>query len=97
VVEYIHLNGARKLLRLSSEETLNLLEKGELKGRAPRLLSASGGYDYCTGWLIERKSFEEYLARHGRRTRRKADRQTPQVHAGVLNAASNNAQANTGF
>jgi hypothetical protein len=96
VVEYIHVEQARKVLRLSCEEILSLLEKGEITGRPPRLLSASAGYDYCTGWLIERRSVERYLAGHGR-ARRKAQTQRPQVPAGVLAGSNGTPQMNTGF
>lgn len=96
MVEYIHVNQAQKVLRLSSEEVLELLEKGEIKGRPPRLLSASGGYDYCTGWLIERRSVERYLAQHGR-TRRKTKTHRPQIPAGLLAGNNGTPQVNTGF
>jgi hypothetical protein len=96
VVEYIHLNQAQKVLRLSCDEVLNLLEKGEIRGRPPRLLSASGGYDYCTGWLIERRSVEKYLARHGR-ARRRTKTHAPEVPAGVLTGDNSDAQSITGF
>lgn len=84
------------MLRLSSEEILNLLEKGDIKGRPPRLLSASGGYDYCTGWLIERRSVESYLALHGR-ARRKTKPPAPLVPAGLLSGNNGDPQINTGF
>jgi hypothetical protein len=96
MVEYMHVDQARKVLRLACEELQGLLEKGEIKGRPPRLLSASGGYDYCTGWLIERRSVESYLASHGR-ARRKAQTQRPQVPAGVLTGTTGTPQINTGF
>jgi hypothetical protein len=96
VVEYIHVNQAQKVLRLSCEEVLNLLAKGELQGRPPRLLSASRGYDYCTGWLIERRSVERYLAEHGRSPKR-AKTHGAQIHAGVLAGNNGNQQINTGF
>ncbi|HEY0321225.1 MAG TPA: hypothetical protein VGC66_09745 [Pyrinomonadaceae bacterium] len=95
MVEYIHVNQAERVLRLSCEEILNLLEKGDIRGIPPRLLSASGGYDYCTGWLIERRSVEKYLAQHGR-ARRKTQMPTKGVPAAVL-ADNNNQQINTGF
>ena len=87
---------ARKVLRLSCEELLDLLEKGEITGRPPRLLSASEGYDYCTGWLIERRSVERYLAQHGR-ARHKARTHKPTVPAGLLSGNNGNQQVNTGF
>jgi hypothetical protein len=96
VVEYIHVSQAQKVLRLSSEEILNLLEKGDIKGRPPRLISASGGYDYCTGWLIERRSVERYLAEHGR-ARRKTKMPAIEVPAGVLSDNNGNPQINSGF
>jgi hypothetical protein len=96
VVEYIHVNQAQKVLRLSCEEILVLLEKGDIVGRPPRLLSASGGYDYCTGWLIERRSVEKYLAQHGR-ARRKGKTHQTQIPAGVLAGNNGNPQINTGF
>jgi hypothetical protein len=96
MVEYIHVNQAQKVLRLSSEEVLGLLEKGEIKGRPPRLLSASEGYDYCTGWLIERRSVEKYLSQHGR-SRRKTKTHKPQVHAALLTGNNGTPQVNTGF
>ena len=84
------------MLRLSSEEVLNLLAKGDIEGLPPRLLSASSGYDYCTGWLIERRSVERYLAQHGR-ARRKAERPQTEVPAGVLKGSNGNPQINSGF
>jgi hypothetical protein len=96
MVEYMHVEQARKVLRLSGKELLDLLEKGEIKGRPPRLLSASGGYDYCTGWLLERRSVESYLATHGR-ARRKAQTNRPQVPADVLAGTTGTPQINTGF
>jgi hypothetical protein len=96
MTEYIHVNQAQKVLRLSSEEVLNLLANGELEGRPPRLLSASEGYDYCTGWLIKRRSVEKYLALHGR-ARRKTDARRPEVHTAILAAGNTNPQINTGF
>lgn len=84
------------MLRLSCEEILNLLERGEITGRPPRLLSASGGYDYCTGWLIERRSVEKYLAQHGR-ARRKTNAHALAVPAGVLAANNGDPQVMTGF
>jgi hypothetical protein len=96
VVEYIHVNQAQKILRLSCEEVLALLSEGEIEGRPPRLLSASGGYDYCTGWLIERRSVERYLSKHGR-TRRKARTHKAEVPAAVLSNNNGNQQINTGF
>jgi hypothetical protein len=96
MVEYIHVNQAQKVLRLSSEEVLELLKKGEIKGRPPRLLSASGGYDYCTGWLLERRSVERYLAQHGR-SRHKAQTQKPNVPTELLAGNDGNQQVNTGF
>ena len=96
MVEYIHVNQAQKVLRLSGEEVVELLEKGEIKGRPPRLLSASEGYDYCTGWLIERRSLERYLAQHGR-ARRRTKAQRPEVHAGLLAGKGDTPQVNTGF
>jgi hypothetical protein len=96
VVEYMHVNQAQKVLRLSCEEVLNLLAKGEIEGRPPRLLSASRGYDYCTGWLIERRSVERYLSKHGR-ARHKARSHQAKVTAGVLTAQTGNTQVNTGF
>jgi hypothetical protein len=96
VVEYIHVNQARKVLRLSCEEVLSLLEKGEIEGRPPRLLSASEGYDYCTGWLIERRSVERYLASHGR-TQRRANTNRPDIHAAILASNPGNQQVNTGY
>ena len=91
----MHVNQAQKVLRLSCEEVLDLLSKGEITGRPPRLLSASEGYDYCTGWLIERRSVERYLAAHGR-ARKKAKTHRPDVHAGLL-TSNNTPQINTGF
>lgn len=96
MVEYIHVNQAQKVLRLSWEEVLELLEKGEIAGRPPRLLSASEGYDYCTGWLIERRSVERYLAEHGR-ARRKTNTHRPQVPTSLLAGNNNTPQVNTGF
>ena len=96
MVEYMHVDQARKVLRLSCEEILSLLEKGEIAGRPPRLLSASEGYDYCTGWLLERRSVEGYLASHGR-ARRKAQSLRPEIPAGVLAGTSSTPQVNTGF
>jgi hypothetical protein len=96
MVEYIHVNQAQKVLRLSGEEVVELLEKGEIKGRPPRLLSASEGYDYCTGWLIERRSLERYLAQHGR-ARRRTKAQRPRVHTGLLAGKGDTPQVNTGF
>ncbi len=96
MVEYIQLKEAQKVLRLACEEVLDLLEKGEIKGRRVRLLSTSGGYDYCTGWLIERRSLEGYLSRKGRPQKR-ARREQPKVHAGVLIRPVANPQVNTGF
>jgi hypothetical protein len=96
VVEYIHVNQACKVLRLSSEEILSLLEKGNITGRPPRLLSASGGYDYCTGWLIERRSVERYLAQHGR-AHRKINTRSQEIPAGVLAGENGKPQVITGF
>ncbi|HEX8175826.1 MAG TPA: hypothetical protein VF543_11965 [Pyrinomonadaceae bacterium] len=96
MVEYIHVNQAQKVLRLSSEEVLELLKKGEIKGRPPRLLSASGGYDYCTGWLLERRSVEKYLSQHGR-ARRKTKTVRPEIPAGLLSGNNGTPQINTGF
>ncbi|MBD0371896.1 MAG: hypothetical protein ICV60_13735 [Pyrinomonadaceae bacterium] len=96
MVEYIHVNQAQKVLRLSCEKVLALLEKGEITGRPPRLLSASEGYDYCTGWLIERRSVEKYLAQHGR-ARRKPKTHKPEIHASLLAGNNSTPQVNTGF
>jgi hypothetical protein len=96
VVEYIHVNQAQKVLRLSCEEVLDLLEKGEIRGRPPRLLSASEGYDYCTGWLIERRSVERYLSTHGR-ARKRTKTHKPDVPAGLLTSNNGTPQMNTGF
>lgn len=96
MVEYIQVNQAQKILRLSCEEVLALLGKGEIDGKPPRLLSASRGYDYCTGWLIERRSLERYLSKHGR-ARRRAKAHIAEVPAGMLKTNNGNQQINTGF
>ncbi len=97
MVEYINVEQARKVLRLSCDEVLNLLAKGEIEGRPPRLLSASDGYDYCTGWLITRRSVEHYLAQHGRTRRRKSRAIQTEIPAGLLTGNEGSSQVNTGF